>query len=224
MTLLLPVILLALIAPSLAFGQARWEFGSGVGWQALAAVSVDPTPVVVASQSAPPAPVTARFIPLSLAAAAPQSGPGKEAGVWHVEVCNRGTASYTIPLPMVLEVAANVRWIPVEYHAALVAKRRREGKWSLLGDIAAAGGSATTVTALVKGNSIVAGIGSGIAAAAGILGKIARERAIAEEQYSLQNPCAPSLSVYPGACVECNNFASLQRGAQTVGPKPVRLP
>ena len=214
-----------------AFGQARWEFGSGLGWASFAGLPVyspstaeplpdAPRPVI----SEPEPAVTARFIPVSLAAAAPKSGQGREAGVWHVELCNRRATVVRVPLPIMLEVAPEVRVIPGEFYSALLDQRTKRNPWHLVNDIVAGAGGITAVTGLAKGNSTVAAIGSGVTAALGILGSISKGQVSVAPAYALPRPCQELAEVSPGACVECNVLASLMRRAETIGPRKVRIP
>lgn len=213
-------IMLALAAS--AYGQARWEHPIGA-WQTLKAAPAVSSPAVEL-QSAPPAPVTARFIPVSLAAAAPQSGTGREAGVWHIEVCNLAASRSAIPLPLVLQAAPSVRWIPAEYYAALFTQRTKRSPWHILNDVLAGAGSITAVTGLAQGNSQIAAIGSGVTAALGILGSVVKGQISVAPVFLMPNACPATVDIQPGACVECNALASLMRGAATIGPNPVRLP
>lgn len=198
-----------------AYGQARWEFASGVGWQAFSTLTAVSPP---ANGALPSPSVTARFVPVSLAAAAPQAGPGREAGVWHVEICNRTSAVVRIPLPIVLEAAPAVRVIPAEFYTALLDRRTKRNPWHLINDILAGAGSITAVTGLANGNNTVAAIGSGVTAALGILGTVAKGQVAATPAYTLPRPCQESTEIFPGQCVECNVLASLMRGAGVIGP------
>lgn len=223
----LGILFLALAAS--AFGQARWEFGSGLGWASFAGLPVySPSavePLPDAPQPVTPAPeVTARFIPVSLAAAAPQAGQGREAGVWHVELCNRTATVVRVPLPIMLEVAPEIRVIPGEFYTALLDQRTKRNPWHIVNDIVAGAGGITAVTGLAKGNSTVAAIGSGVTAALGILGSISKGQVSVAPAYTLPRPCQELAEVFPGACVECNVLASLMRRAETIGPRKVRVP
>lgn len=216
-----------------AFGQARWEFGSGLGWSSFAGLPVY-SPSTAAPMPDAPQPVfspieiehdvTARFIPVSLAAAAPKSGQGREAGVWHVELCNRTATVVRVPLPIMLEVAPEIRVIPGEFYTALLDQRTKRNPWHIVNDIVAGAGGITAVTGLAKGNSTVAAIGSGVTAALGILGSISKGQVSVAPAYTLPRPCQELAEVFPGACVECNVLASLMRRAETIGPRKVRVP
>lgn len=233
--------LLLILVFALPLAAARWEFGSGVAFYQESATSnailikpgdgifkfQHPTGQEFATTLPPeprPSPVTARFLPISLAAAEALSGPGREAGVWHIEVCSRSDVNQAIPRAMILEANPQLRYLPDEFALALAAARTRRSPWRIAGEVLAAAGSGTAVFGLARDNRNVAAIGSGVAAILGVATQIIRPQAEAAPVYQLPNPCPAAINLAPGACFECNVLASLMRGAAPVGPVPVRLP
>lgn len=205
---------------------AQFELGSGVNFLQTpllpqAAVSVAAAPGEgLPHPDAPLSRPTVRFIPLSLGSSEAQTGPGAEAGTWHVEVC-AGPADALIPRARIMETAPILRYLPDEFMVALLSQRTTKSKAAKAKDILRYLGLAGGLAAVLLGSQGGAVAGISVVSLLDYGPRLSEQ--ISPPIYSLPRPLPIEVFVRSGSCAEYNILAARIRGAAVLGPFPVKL-